>query len=178
MDNISKEFKESVLKEIQYGQMSLLKDTKIKYPEFHWNVIYYEKTGDSILHIASQHGYKHIIHYLLTEFIPCAVDIKNRDDKTPLHEAAQFAQFDSILELCSFGANVNAIRRGDWTPLMLACTKIKNDVNYNIVAKLVHEGAHINIQNKDGWTCAHLLAREGCIKIYNYLISNGLNVSL
>ncbi|KAF7287649.1 hypothetical protein GWI33_005997 [Rhynchophorus ferrugineus] len=160
MDSISKEHKRSILKEIQNGEISLLKNTKIKYPDFHWNEIYYEKTGDSILHVASHH------------------DIKNRDDKTPLHEAAQFARYDSILELCSFDANVNVIRRGDWTPLMLACTKIKSDINYKIVVKLVEKGAHINAQNKDGWTCAHILAREGCIEIYDHLISNGLNVNI
>ncbi|XP_076254734.1 ankyrin repeat domain-containing protein 16-like isoform X2 [Rhynchophorus ferrugineus] len=178
MDSISKEHKRSILKEIQNGEISLLKNTKIKYPDFHWNEIYYEKTGDSILHVASHHGYKQIIQYLLREFNPCAVDIKNRDDKTPLHEAAQFARYDSILELCSFDANVNVIRRGDWTPLMLACTKIKSDINYKIVVKLVEKGAHINAQNKDGWTCAHILAREGCIEIYDHLISNGLNVNI
>ncbi|XP_030755991.1 ankyrin repeat domain-containing protein 16-like [Sitophilus oryzae] len=176
---LDKRIRDKVLLEIQHNNLTSLKKLKSENPLFHWNHICYEKTGDSLLHVASRLGYQEIIDYLLSdEFGTSCVDIKNKDDKTPLHEATQFGQLASVLKLCSYGADVNALRRGDWTPLMLACTKIQDDISLQIVQTLFRNGALINIRNKDGWSCAHMLAREGSIEILEFLISRGLDVSI
>ena len=51
------------------------------------------------------------------------LDVRNSEGKTPLHEAAQFARFESVQYLLDHGCDVNALKRADWTPLMLAATR-------------------------------------------------------
>jgi len=65
------------------------------------------------------------------------------------------------------GVEIDALKRADWTPLMLACTK-KNE---NIVRLLVGNGANLQLENKDGWTSFHLACREGDVSIVSYLLS-------
>lgn len=69
---------------------------------------------------------------------------------------------------CKPGANVNVVKRADWTPLMLACTK--QDVE--VVKALVSNGADLGFVNKDGWTCLHLAAREGNVQILDTLLKS------
>lgn len=170
--------KEKILKDVQHNDIGSLQELKAAHPDFHWCTISYPKTGDTALHLAARLGHLTTINYLLDEYTPSMVDIKNKDDKTPLHDAAQFTQLDSVLRLCCYGADVNALRRGDWTPLMLACTKIQPGISFDIAKKLVNCGAVINMQNKDGWSCVHLLAREGGVDVFNYLLTCGLNVNV
>lgn len=174
VETLSKKSSEKILRDIQHGDFSSLQALKAKDPHFHWSSIIYQKTGDTALHVAARLGHLTVIDYLL-EYAPQTVDVKNQNDKTPLHEASQFGQFESVAKLLSYGSEVNALRRGDWTPLMLACTKIK-PINLKIVKLLVDKGAYINMPNKDGWTCVHLLAREGGLDILDYLIKQGLQV--
>ncbi|XP_050302292.1 ankyrin repeat domain-containing protein 16-like [Anthonomus grandis grandis] len=177
---LNKNLQKRILKEIHKGDTLTLQNLKAENTNFHWCYISYNNIGDTALHIAARLGHINIIDYLLQNYSPCCVDIKNKDDKTPLHEAAQFAQYESVLQLCSYGASVNALKRADWTPLMLACTKLQPQ-SLNIIKDLVHRGAILNVPNKDGWTCNHLLAREGILegtdKIFEYLVSEGLEVS-
>ncbi len=64
------------------------------------------------------------------------LNVKNSEGKTPLHEAAQFLQFDVVKFLIdqngdrNVGQNVveiDALKRADWTPLMLAATRTGED---------------------------------------------------
>lgn len=131
----------------------------------------YEKTGDSIVHICARLGRVDLLEYLINASKTC-VDIKNNDGKTPLHEACQFNQLESTRILLQNAADVNAIKRADWTPLMLACTK-KGPNSLEIVRLLLNSGAIINLCNKDGWTALHLASREGDEKIAYFLLENG-----
>lgn len=178
MTKINRHQKEKILKDVQHNHIGSLQELKAVHLDFHWCTISYPITGDTALHIAARLGHLTTLNYLLDEYSPLMVDIKNKDDKTPLHEAAQFTKLDSVLRLCYYGADVNALRRGDWTPLMLACTKIQPGISLDIVKKLVSCGAVINMQNKDGWSCVHLLAREGSLDVFNYLLKCGLNVNV
>lgn len=169
-----------ILREAQSGNLELIKKN-LSTTQLHWSTLKYDKTGDSILHCAARLGYLHILEYLLTNFTPNSVDCRNNDNKTALHEAAQFGQHECVRLLLKHGAEVNALKKADWTPLMLACTKVEPDTwmnNYNCVQILLESGALINYQNKDGWSTVHLIAREGSIQILQLLLANGLNVSL
>ncbi|XP_048522030.1 ankyrin repeat domain-containing protein 16 isoform X2 [Dendroctonus ponderosae] len=176
IETLSKKPSKKILTDIQHCDFSSLQALKVKDPHFHWSSVIYEKTGDTALHVAARLGHLTVIDYLLEEYAPQTVDVRNQNDKTPLHEAAQFGQWESVVKLLSYGAEVNALRRGDWTPLMLACTKIQPVINLKIVKLLVEKGAYINMPNKDGWTCVHILAREGGVDVLHYLINQGLNV--
>ncbi|KAL1502591.1 hypothetical protein ABEB36_007713 [Hypothenemus hampei] len=166
-----------VLTDIQHNELSSLKALKLINQAFHWSSLIYPQTGDTALHVAARLGYTSTIDHLLNEYIPCAVNVRNNDDKTPLHEAAQFNQLQSVLMLLTHGADVNALKRADWTPLMLACTKIQPGISLSIVKALVENGANVNVQNKDGWTCTHIIAREGSKEIFEYLVNAGLIVN-
>jgi ankyrin repeat protein len=72
------------------------------------------------------------------------LNVKNSEGKTPLHEAAQFLQFDVVKFLIDQNADrnvgqnvdktvgqnvveIDALKRADWTPLMLAATRTGED---------------------------------------------------
>lgn len=169
--------KNRILQNVQKGNVDVLKEFKENNLNIHWCEIRYDKNGDTILHIASRLGHVDILEYCLLNY-HAGIDFKNRDDKTALHEAAQFAQYESIKLLLHHKANVNALKRADWTPLMLVCTKINlsNDNNYKCVELLLESGALINYQNKDGWTALHLICREGNEKILNLLKQYKLDI--
>lgn len=97
-----------------------------------------------------------------------SLELINFDGKTCLHDAAQFSQLAVLNYLLSKGSNPNVVKKADWTPLMLACTKD----NIEIIQSLVNYGAKLNFVNKDGWTCVHLAAREGHLNILSYLLSS------
>ena len=61
---------------------------------------------------------------------------------------------------------IDPLKRGDWTPLMLACTKPVE----SIVKILVEKGASLKLRNKDGWNAFHLACRTGCSSIVAYLL--------
>ncbi|CAG7664884.1 unnamed protein product [Allacma fusca] len=124
-------------------------------------------SGDSALHVAAQHGRIRILKYLV-ETTGSAVDIRNHDRKTPLHDAAQFSQYGCVEYLLQNGADVNAVKKADWTPLMLACTKL----NIEVVSILLTHGADPLFRNKDGWNSFHLATREGSVKILDLLLDN------
>jgi len=65
------------------------------------------------------------------------------------------------------GANVNAVKKADWTPLMLACTK---DSGAKTVELLLKSGADPYFVNKDGWTAFHIGARTGNVEILKSLL--------
>ena len=65
------------------------------------------------------------------------------------------------------GVKIDQMKRGDWTPLMLACTK----QDYVIVKFLTEHGASPLLRNKDGWNSFHLACRKGNSSIVGYLLS-------
>lgn len=180
-DNMSNPNFKKILREIHTtGDVSILHEFQLNFPDIHWTSLKHDKTGDTILHIASRLGHLDIINYILKEYHPPSIDCRNNDNKTPLHEAAQFARFESVKLLLEHGADVNALKKADWTPLMLACTKIDeielDENNYRTVEVLVRNGAAINYGNKDGWTALHLITREGDVRILELLLEHDLDV--
>lgn len=167
-----------ILRDIQNGNITYIDEVFKKYPDLHWSAIHYHITGDTILHIAARLGHINIIHFLMNRFQCKDVDCKNKDDKTALHEAAQFGQLEACRTLLTYGANVNAIKRADWTPLMLSCTKTSGGENYDIVKLFLNHNASVNYKNKDGWTSLHLICREGDPAILNLLINSGLDLKI
>ncbi|EFA08450.1 ankyrin repeat domain-containing protein 16 [Tribolium castaneum] len=157
-----------ILKQAQSGDLAPISALKT-----HWSVLKYQDTGDTILHCATRLGHLETVQYLLS-FEPPGVDCTNNDNKTALHEAAQFSQPEIMKLLLDKGAQVNALKRADWTPLMLACTKTCLET----VRVLVESGALINYRNKDGWTCMHLAARGGCGAMFTFLVTKGGDCAL
>jgi ankyrin repeat protein len=105
----------------------------------------------------------------------------NRLGKTVLHEAAQNSREDCVRFLVEKSSVENSdggiirnlamdpdyLKQGDWTPLMLACTKD----NSRVIRTLVDAGASLRLKNKDGWTPFHIACREGHKDIIDYFLS-------
>lgn len=157
----------------------LLSIFRQSHPEIPLDSFRYEASGDTILHCAARQGDHTLCLHLLDHFTP---DCRNKDNKTPLHEAAQFGRLEAARVLLSSGADVNALKKADWTPLMLACTKLQEHVvntdnspskRHALVDLLLQNGALVNFQNKDGWTPLHLASREGDLHIIQTLCKHG-----
>ncbi|XP_076325014.1 uncharacterized protein LOC143232883 isoform X3 [Tachypleus tridentatus] len=131
-----------------------------------WANIYHEKSGDTVLHVAARNGALGILKYLNDEEKQKGYvnfEQANLDGKRPLHEAAQAGQTDCVRYLLSLNVDVDSLKRADWTPLMLACTKN----NLSVIRALVECGANLLLQNKDGWNsfhiaCSYLVEQNSC----------------
>ncbi|VDP15274.1 unnamed protein product [Soboliphyme baturini] len=91
-----------------------------------------------------------------TVAVRCLSTHSNKLGKTALHECAQNGHLRSVEYLTrDVGVQVNCLKRGDWTPLMLACIGGHEPV----VRCLMDAGADPYYRNKDGITAFHLACR-------------------
>ncbi|XP_004578543.2 ankyrin repeat domain-containing protein 16 isoform X1 [Ochotona princeps] len=122
--------------------------------------------GDTLLHCAARHGRLDILTYL-TEAWGMDIEATNQDYKRPLHEAASMGHRDCVRYLLGRGAAVDCLKKADWTPLMMACTR----KNLGVIQDLVEHGANPLLKNKDGWNSFHIASRAGDSLILQYLLS-------
>ncbi|KAG7167147.1 ankyrin repeat domain-containing protein 16-like isoform X1 [Homarus americanus] len=154
-----------VLSAVQRGDLNWLE----KYTsenEVDWRTCIHRKSGDTALHIAAVAGCTQIMSWLLANGCDVCLEKQNMDGKRPLHSAAQAMHFPIVKILLDHGATVDPIKRGDWTPLMLACAKRC----LKVIQLLVEHGANLRWVNKDGWTSFLIACREGFECIVNYLL--------
>lgn len=122
--------------------------SKIKNCEnYHPKHCLYAKTQDNCVHLIAQLG---LVDFLL-ELIKISgsdlLQVGNVDGKTPLHDAAQFSQFGVSKILLDNGVKVDPLKRADWTPLMLACTKTGEE-SRQVIQLLISRGANLQCRNK------------------------------
>ncbi|EHB11109.1 Ankyrin repeat domain-containing protein 16, partial [Heterocephalus glaber] len=122
--------------------------------------------GDTLLHCAARHGRLDILAYLV-EAWGMDIEAANRDYKRPLHEAASMGHRDCVGYLLDRGVAVDCLKKSDWTPLMMACTR----KNLEVIQDLVEHGANPLLKNKDGWNSFHIASREGNPLILQYLLT-------
>ncbi|KAK0097324.1 hypothetical protein PV326_002514 [Microctonus aethiopoides] len=165
--NLSKEF----LRITQRGDLIELENLSSKYRIENWTIFRHDVSGDTALHISAREGYLDIVKYLCTNWQNplLKVNVVNKDMKSPLHEAAQFSRYYIVDYLIQQGATVDSLKRADWTPLMMACTKNSADA-LNCIKGLLKAGADLTIRNKDGWTPLHVACRVGNINIIQLLL--------
>ncbi len=114
--------------------------------DYHPRHCTYPKTKDNIVHVIAQLGLLQFMNEL-AKVCPDILQLENADGKTPLHEAAQFSQPSIVNFLLEQNVPVDPIKRGDWTPLMLACTKNGLDA-LSVVESLIKHGSDVNLRNK------------------------------
>ncbi|XP_062066824.1 ankyrin repeat domain-containing protein 16 isoform X3 [Lepus europaeus] len=122
--------------------------------------------GDTLLHCAARHGRLHILTYL-AEAWGMDIEAANQDYKRPLHEAASMGHRNCVRYLLGRGAAVDCLKKADWTPLMMACTR----KNLEVIQDLVEHGANPLLKNKDGWNSFHIASRAGDPVILQYLLT-------
>eukprot|EP00092_Neocalanus_flemingeri_P015085 GFUD01016296.1.p1 GENE.GFUD01016296.1~~GFUD01016296.1.p1 ORF type:complete len:368 (+),score=151.48 GFUD01016296.1:51-1154(+) len=167
---MSKEEIKSLLSLANSGNLAKLTvklaDYLAQSPDARVQDIVHHKSGDGLVHILARCGHQDCLTFLLTN-TRVFVDQRNLEDKTALHEAAQFGQEKAVEILLQQGAQVNSLKRADWTPLMLATTKVNNVASVNL---LLSAGAQISLVNKDGWTSFHLAVRTGDLSLLSCLL--------
>ncbi|NXL99904.1 ANR16 protein, partial [Tyrannus savana] len=123
------------------------------------------RLGDTLVHHAARLGHRDVLEFLLRE-LGMDPEAANRDYKRPLHEAASMGHGRCVSFLLDSGASVDCLKKGDWTPLMMACTRR----NLQVIRSLVEHGANPLLRNKDGWNCFHIASREGHPEVLRYLL--------
>ncbi|XP_076178137.1 ankyrin repeat domain-containing protein 16 [Ptiloglossa arizonensis] len=165
--NLSREF----LRACQSGNLPRVETLVVKHDLQDWTFLRHSTSGDTALHVAAREGHLNVVRYLCLAFKKpdFRVDVANKDMKRPLHEAAQFVRIDVVKFLIVEGAAVNALKRADWTPLMLACTKTGTEA-YECIVALLKAGADPFLRNKDGWTSLHMVCRSGDRNVFDLLL--------
>ncbi|XP_054255789.1 ankyrin repeat domain-containing protein 16 [Indicator indicator] len=125
----------------------------------------YGRLRDTLLHHAARYGHQDVLAYLV-EVLEMEIEAFNSDYKRPLHEAASMGHGDCVSYLLERGASVDCLKKADWTPLMMACTR----PNLEVIKALVEHGANPLLKNKDGWNCFHIASREGHTHVLQYLL--------
>ncbi|KAM6984723.1 ankyrin repeat domain-containing protein 16 [Aplochiton taeniatus] len=129
------------------------------------NKKHFGKSGDSLLHYATRHGHLDVVIFLIKE-IEMDFELYNNDYKRPLHEAASMGHCDCVSYLIREGAKIDCLKKADWTPLMMACTR----TNLMVIQELLFHGANPNLKNKDGWNSFHIACREGDLSVVEHLL--------
>lgn len=158
----------------------------------------HKPSGDSVVHLAARHGFVGILKYFIEDW-NIGPQLRNLDNKTPLHEATASGHFEIVKYLLTRNVDVNYLKKADWTPLMLACTK---KGNVEVVRILVEHQASVFLVNKvrintmkrmyllklylyqnfqplvvqDGWNCFHIACRLGDVEIVRYLLRTNENI--
>uniref|UniRef100_A0A7E4UX86 ANK_REP_REGION domain-containing protein n=1 Tax=Panagrellus redivivus TaxID=6233 RepID=A0A7E4UX86_PANRE len=94
--------------------------------------------GSSYLHVAAAHGYSDVAAFLLR--VGIQPNLRDYDDWTPLHAAANWGQINMVEMLTDYGADVNAKTKSQETPLDLApdeetATVIQTIMNHSDIQK-------------------------------------------
>ncbi|XP_071636363.1 ankyrin repeat domain-containing protein 16 isoform X1 [Temnothorax longispinosus] len=167
--NVSRDF----LRACHSGDVHKVEALVEKHGIIDWSGFRHVASGDTALHVAAREGDTNIVRYLCERFdMPSfKVNVTNKDMKRPLHEAAQFAQEDILKYLLNKGASVDALKRGDWTPLMLACTK-SGLAARQCIGALLTANANAYLRNKDGWTPLLIACRTGDEKAIDILLKH------
>ncbi|XP_026219809.1 LOW QUALITY PROTEIN: ankyrin repeat domain-containing protein 16 [Anabas testudineus] len=126
---------------------------------------HFGRSGDTLLHYAARHGHLDTVEYL-TKGVGMEVEVRNNDYKRPLHEAASMGHCACVSYLLQEGAKVDSLKKADWTPLMMACTRR----NLDVIQELLCHGANPELRNKDGWNSFHIACREGDPLVVQHLL--------
>ncbi|XP_028253733.1 ankyrin repeat domain-containing protein 16 [Parambassis ranga] len=126
---------------------------------------HFGRSGDTLLHYAARHGHLDIVEFLIKR-VGMDVEVYNNDYKRPLHEAASMSHKECVNYLLLEGAQVDSLKKADWTPLMMACTRRKLEV----IQELLFHGADPTLKNKDGWNSFHIACREGDPQVVQHLL--------
>ncbi|KAM3588019.1 uncharacterized protein V6R79_019289 [Siganus canaliculatus] len=129
------------------------------------SIKHFGRSGDTLLHYAARHGHLDIVEYLIQR-VGMDVEVYNNDYKRPLHEAASMSHQACVSYLLQQGAMVDSLKKADWTPLMMACTRKDLDV----IQELLRHGADPALRNKDGWNSFHIACREGDPLVVQHLL--------
>ncbi|XP_059176229.1 ankyrin-1-like [Physella acuta] len=106
------------------------------------NINHADLKGNTALHFAYG-GKSEIISLLLAS--GAKVDVKNSENETPLHVAANTSDTEMMSILIDAKANINCLDNDKKTPLAICVENYLYNGNKNIVGLLIQAGADVNI---------------------------------
>ncbi|KAF8258829.1 ankyrin repeat-containing domain protein [Lactarius quietus] len=131
---------------------------------------------DTLLHAMSADGQVDIMRWLLdhgTDPNVCGHGLW-----APLHYAAQRIQFDAVLVLLTYNADINLQDFGGATPLSKVLT-YRSSTEHKIVdmvRRILEHGADPNIPQRDHSTPLHQASSHGWLEVARLLLSHGAKV--
>ncbi|XP_007252465.3 ankyrin repeat domain-containing protein 16 [Astyanax mexicanus] len=156
----------SLIRLTQDGHLSMLREEiEKKDPMKQTLQAHFGRSGDTLLHYAARHGHLEVLRYLV-EDVGMDIELYNSDYKRALHEAASMSHEQCVQYLIHRGAKIDTLKKADWTPLMMACTRR----NLEVIKLLLDHGADPTIRNKDGWNSFHIACREGDAAVIEHLL--------
>jgi ankyrin repeat protein len=130
-----------------------------------------DEGGIPPLFIAVRDGNRQIVEMLLSK--GANVNVRNWNQKTPLHLACDKSDQAMADLLVSRGADVNVRDRNQQTPLYMAFEKSAQA----LVDLLVSRGADVNLPDKDGVSPLHLACKKSDRASVSLLIAKGANIN-
>jgi ankyrin repeat protein len=125
------------------------------------------------LHAAVVSGHTAIIQFLLRHEHAADVNVRDKHNSTPLHEASGSGNLDVMRLLLRRGADVNVFDdRGD-SPLHRALRYQRFDA----VKLLVKEGADVNVRDKSNSTPLHEASGSGNLNVMQVLLNLGADIN-
>lgn len=150
---------DAILKAVSTGDLYLLQDL-IKGMDInsaHWS-------GDTLLHLAAEHGKEAIIYFLLRQ--GAELNFKDREGRTALHRASERGHTAVALALAKAGADIHPTDQSSKTPLHLAA----QNGHESTVKVLVLEEQKIF---KNQTTVLHMAAVQDDATLAEILLRNG-----
>lgn len=132
-----------------------------------------DSSGASLLHRASERGAVAVVSLLLK--LGANPNARNKESKTPLHEAANHQHFEVMKVLVEDGgADVNTHKANGWSSLHFCSSS--GDVR--MASFLLRHGAAVDTRNRDGATPLFLACRAGHEGVVEELLKAGADVSI
>ena len=139
------------------------------------------KSGQTIVHIASQQGHKSTIAWLckLEEGKNVIdIDAKTKGGDTALHLSSSEGNVLTTRTLIENGADIWKVNRFGFLPLHLAAASSRYECFVELLAQHTRAFKNektdprniINLITKQGWTVLMLACREGCLKIIEKIV--------
>lgn len=128
--------------------------------------------GDFLLHWAAHGGHAGVVRVLL-DHNRSLVDVRNRDQMTPLHFAARYGHVSAAAALLEYGANIEAKDAAGRTALYLA-TFFEQ---VSMVQFLVARKANVKAQTSFKHTPLHQAAYDDSTDIMKLLLRNGADIN-
>ena len=143
------------------------------------NPNFYETTdGMNMLHKVCTEGLLQVMKCFVDDF---HIDVNmtittSRWKETPLHVACQHNQVAIAQYLLEKGGNIAAKQTNGYTPIHIACENGYFDLMVKLTESLVASGNRyvMELKQNDEWTGLQLAARNGHVKVFDYLLEKNL----
>uniref|UniRef100_A0A8C3XS48 Ankyrin repeat domain 7 n=1 Tax=Chelydra serpentina TaxID=8475 RepID=A0A8C3XS48_CHESE len=129
-----------------------------------------DKENRTPLHLACANGHSEVVTYLVDN--KCKLNLCDNDNRSPLMKAVQCQQEKCATMLLEHGADPNLVDVNSNTALHLTA----QTANISLAVQLLEYNAHIDAQNKEGYTPLTIAITENHQEMVEFLLRKGADV--